>query len=50
MQKRIAELRPRYAADAEASGVLARLAREIEFHGLYSEYYAYEFLVAARSG
>jgi len=50
MQKRIAELRPGYAADAEASGVLAQLAREIEVHSLYSEYYAYEFFVAARNG
>lgn len=50
MQRRIAELRPRYAADAEASAVLSELAREIEVHSLYSEYYAYEFFVAARNG
>jgi SAM-dependent methyltransferase len=49
MQGRIAELRPRYAADAEASAVLDQLAREIELHSLYSEYYAYEFFVAARN-
>jgi SAM-dependent methyltransferase len=50
MQRRIAELRVRHEADAAATAVLDQLAREPELHRLYSEYYSYEFFVAARSG
>ncbi len=48
MQRRIEELRGKYAADREALDVLRQLAREPEMHRLYSDYYAYEFFVARR--
>jgi len=48
MQKRIEELRGKYAADREALAVLEQLAREPEMHRLHSDYYAYEFFVVRR--
>ena len=48
MEQRIAELRGRYAGDAEALGVLDQLAQEPEMHRRHSAYYAYEFFVARR--
>lgn len=48
MEKRIAELRRKYAGDGEASVVLDQLAGEPEMHRRYSEYYGYEFFVARR--
>jgi SAM-dependent methyltransferase len=50
MEARIAELRERYADDAEASAVLDRLAEEPEMHRRHSDFYAYEFFVARRPG
>jgi hypothetical protein len=49
MQRRIAELSGKYAADSEGLVVLDQLAREPEMYRLHSEYYAYEFFVAGRS-
>lgn len=49
MQRRIAELRGKYAADSEALAVLAQIAQEPEMYRLHSQYYAYEFFVAGRS-
>jgi SAM-dependent methyltransferase len=49
MQRLIAELRGKYAADSEALAVLDQLAQEPEMYRLHSEYYAYEFFVAGRS-
>ncbi|HQP39107.1 MAG TPA: hypothetical protein PLI95_28185, partial [Polyangiaceae bacterium] len=48
MERRIEELRGRYAGDAEALGVLDQLAKEPKLHQRYSDYYAYEFFVARR--
>jgi SAM-dependent methyltransferase len=48
MQRRIEELRGRYADDGEALAVLAQLAQEPEMHKKHSDYYAYEFFVARR--
>ena len=48
MKRRIALLRARYAADAEALAVLAELAQEPEMHRRHSDCYAYEFFVARR--
>ncbi len=48
MEKRLAELRQRYAGDSEALGVLEQIGREVELHRLYSDYYGYEFFVAQR--
>lgn len=48
IERRIEELRLKYAADAEALAVLGKLAEEPEMHRRYSEYYAYEFFVARR--
>ena len=48
MEARIAELRGKYANDAEASAILDQLAREPEMHRRYSDFYAYEFFVARR--
>ena len=48
MQRRIEELRGKYAADAEALAVLDELAEEPEMHRRHSAYYAYEFFVARR--
>jgi len=48
MERRIEELRGKYAGDAAALGVLDQLAQEPEMHRRYSDYYAYEFFVARR--
>jgi SAM-dependent methyltransferase len=48
MQRRIEELRDKYAGDPKALGVLDQLAREPEMHRRYSDSYAYEFFVAHR--
>ena len=48
MEARIAELRDKYANDAEALAILDQLAREPELHRRFSEFYAYEFFVARR--
>ena len=48
METRIAELRGRYADDAEAVAVLDQLAEEPEMHRRHSDFYAYEFFVARR--
>jgi hypothetical protein len=48
MEQRIAELRAKHAADAEALAVLDRLAQEPEMHRRHSDYYANEFFVARR--
>jgi SAM-dependent methyltransferase len=50
MERRIEQLRGKYAADGEALAVLDQLAREPEMHRRHSGYYAYEFFVARRSG
>lgn len=49
MQRRIENLRAKYAGDHEALGVLDRLGREPDLHRLHSRYYAYEFFVASRN-
>jgi SAM-dependent methyltransferase len=48
MQRRIEELRIRYADDGEALAVLDRLAQEPERHKRHSDDYAYEFFVVRR--
>jgi len=48
MERRIEELRGKYAGDAEALGVLDQLAQEPELHRRHSDTYAYEFFVARR--
>lgn len=48
MVERIAELRRKYASDAEALAILRQLDEEPELHRRYSDYYAYEFFVARR--
>jgi SAM-dependent methyltransferase len=48
MERRIDELRGRYAGDAEAIAVLDQLAGEPEMHRRHSGCYAYEFFVARR--
>jgi hypothetical protein len=48
MEIRIAQLRGKYAGDAEASAILDKLAEEPQMHRAYSEFYAYEFFVARR--
>jgi SAM-dependent methyltransferase len=48
MQRRIEELRGRYADDGEALAVLDQLAQEPEMHQRHADYYAYEFFVARR--
>lgn len=50
MERRITELRGRYAGDGEALAVLDMLAQEPAMHRSYSEYYAYEFFVLRRKG
>ncbi|MBN2409992.1 MAG: class I SAM-dependent methyltransferase [Candidatus Aminicenantes bacterium] len=49
MQRRIEELRGKYAGDAEALDVLDQIAREPAKHRMHSDYYAYEFFVVRRS-
>lgn len=48
METRIAELRGKYANDVEASALLDQLAQEPEMHCSYSDFYAYEFVIARR--
>lgn len=48
MERRIAELRPRYANNAEATSILDQIAQEPEMHRRFSDSYAYEFFVARR--
>jgi SAM-dependent methyltransferase len=48
MERRIEQLRGKYAGDAEALGVLDQLAQEPGMHRRYSDYYGYEFFVARR--
>jgi SAM-dependent methyltransferase len=48
MQRRMQELRCRYASDTGALSVLSQLEREPELHRIYSDYYAYVFFVARR--
>lgn len=48
MEVRIAELRGKYADDADAPAILDKLAEEPRMHRLYSDFYAYEFFVARR--
>jgi SAM-dependent methyltransferase len=48
MERRIEELRVKYAADTEALAVLDQLAQEPEMHRRHSDCYAYEFFVARR--
>lgn len=48
MERRIEELRGRYAGDAEAISVLDQLAQEPQMHRRHSDCYAYEFFVARR--
>lgn len=45
MQRRIEELRAKYATDGEALAVLEQLAHEPELHRQYADFYAYEFFV-----
>ena len=49
MQRRIEELRGKYAPDREALAMLEQLAKEPEMHRLHSAYFAYEFFVVRRS-
>jgi len=49
MQRRIEELRAKYATDGEALAVLEQLAREPELHRQYADFYAYEFFVVRRT-
>ena len=46
MERRIVELRGKYAGDEEALAVLDEIAEEPAMHRRYSDYYAYEFFVA----
>jgi len=48
MQRRIEELRGRYAVDGEALAVLNQIAQEPEMHQRHSDYYAYELFVVRR--
>jgi len=48
MEARIAELRSKYAGDAEAVAMLDQIAEEPEMHRRHSGYYAYEYFVARR--
>jgi SAM-dependent methyltransferase len=48
MQRRIEELRGRYADDGEALAALDQVAQEPEMHKRHFGYYAYEFFVARR--
>lgn len=44
-ERRMAELRSRYAGDAVATGVLAECRDELDIHRRYSSHYGYLFLV-----
>jgi len=45
LERRVAELRGRYAADKDALAVLDAVVREIPFYAKYSDWYGYEFYV-----
>ncbi len=49
MERRIGELRGKYAGDDEAAAILDRLAREPELHRRHSAFYAYAFFVARKA-
>ena len=49
MQRRLEELRARYAGDEEATSVIEQLSEEPEMHRRHAEFYAYEFFVARRA-
>ena len=48
MERRIEDLRGKYAGDAEALAALEEIAREPEMHRRHSDYYGYEFFVVRR--
>ncbi len=48
MERRIKEMRGRYAGDAEAIGILDQLAQEPGMHRRHADCYAYEFFVVRR--
>lgn len=48
MEQRIAELRGKYAGDAEALSLLDRIAEEPRLHRAHGHCYGYEFFVARR--
>ncbi len=48
MERRIEEMRGRYAGDAEAIGILDQLAQEPAMHRWHADCYAYEFFVVRR--
>ncbi|ADH86633.1 class I SAM-dependent methyltransferase [Desulfurivibrio alkaliphilus] len=48
MEVRVAELRRKYARDAEAAAILDQLAEEPAMHRRFSAFYAYEFFVTRR--
>ena len=48
MQRRIEDLRDKYANDSEALDILRQIAQEPEMHEKYSDYFAYEFFVARK--
>lgn len=48
MEARLRELRPKYAADAEATSALDAIAAEIELHRRFGDSYGYEFIVLRR--
>jgi SAM-dependent methyltransferase len=49
MEERIRFLRPKYQGDTEGIAALDLVAREVEMHRRYSDYYAYEFIVVRRT-
>lgn len=49
MERRIQEMRRKYARDEEALAVLTQLANEPEMHRRHSSYYGYEFFVAQKA-
>jgi hypothetical protein len=48
MERRIEELRGKYAGDAEALAALDEIAREPAMHRRHSDYFGYEFFVTRR--
>jgi len=48
MERRIGELRGKYAGDAEALAILDKIAEEPEMHRRHSDCYGYAFFVARR--
>jgi len=49
MERRIGEMRGKYADDAQALGVIDKLAEEPEMYRRHSDFYGYEFFVARRA-